>query len=568
MKSNKLFLLISLGVWLLTSNILAEKTEVKILGIQDKSILFNAKSRLSIKLKDLLKTNSHQINTLGIDEIKKAVQPYGYFNTTVTAQRKGHTVTYTVHLNEPSTIASIYIGITKPKNTPFNQNIFRAVVKKYKHHIFTQENYQNLKHDIQSKIIQQGYLFASLKDTHATVNPSNKSVDIKIQCTLNKKTLFGTIRYFGQGFSPSFLNRFAPIKTKETYNTKTINTFRNNLLKSGLFKSIRVTPDLDKNTHIIPIQVVYDPIDYYSYTIGLGLDSKQSLQLKTEVNLPRFNTRGHSVNFQIESSWTDINNKGFEINTKNQYIVPGYNPLTDQFIFEISQHSKFNQRLDDSRETEASIEFKDQKMNVQRSISLNYLYGETIPNNQPSTYSHQLYPKITINSLIPYPSIRSKVKIIAQILAASKKVSSDENLLRFLIQSLIKKDFSSGQRMYIKLEQGVLKTPHINQIPTSMKFATGGANSLRGFAYNSIGYGKYYRLLSFEIQTPIKPSWYLTGFYDAGFASMNKNATLHQSSGVGITWDTSIGNIGITAATPLKQAKKNWMIQLSIQTSI
>ena len=567
--------MISIGVLLLTSSILAQTSQFEVHGIKDKRILINAKSRVSIKLKDLLKSNSTQVSSLGIAEIKKAVQPFGYFNSQVTAKINSNlnSIIFTVQLNKPSNISSIHIGIIKPKNTPFDQRVFKHTVRQYKHKIFTQENYQDLKHDIQSKLTQQGYLFSTLTKTDAIVNPKNHTVEIHIKCNLNKRALFGDIEYFGKGLSKVFLDRFSTINKGDLYQTNAINAFRNKLLKSGLFKSIRVTPNLDNNNNNnnnnIPVQVSYQPTDYYNYTIGLGIDSKQSLQLKSEIHLPRFNSIGHALNLLIEGSWTDINNKGYEINAKNQYIIPGLNPLTDQFIFEFNQHSKFNQRLDDSRESEISLEFKDKIMDINRSFSINYLYGVTLPKNRfKSVESYLLYPKIGVDTLIQYPSINTKAKIFMQLIAASQNIASDENLIRFLIKSTIKRQFYKGQRMYIKMEQGFLQTSNINQIPTSMKFSTGGANSLRGFAYNSLGYGKYYRLLSLELQTPITSSWYLTGFYDTGFASMQRNPKSNQSSGFGLTWDSTIGNIGVTVATPLNQTKRKWLVQLSIQSSI
>jgi translocation and assembly module TamA len=102
----------------------------------------------------------------------------------------------------------------------------------------------------------------------------------------------------------------------------------------------------------------------------------------------------------------------------------------------------------------------------------------------------------------------------------------------------------------------------LRDIPPSLRFFTGGDQSVRGYSYQSLGPrdasgnvvgGTQLLTGSIELERALFKDWGVSLFYDAGNAFNSfSNITLFQGAGVGLHYYTSFGALNLSVARPLE----------------
>jgi translocation and assembly module TamA len=101
----------------------------------------------------------------------------------------------------------------------------------------------------------------------------------------------------------------------------------------------------------------------------------------------------------------------------------------------------------------------------------------------------------------------------------------------------------------------------IDDIPPSLRFFAGGAQSVRGYSYQSLGPrnnsgkvegGKQLLTAGIELERSLFSDWGVSIFYDAGNAFDSfTNISLFQGAGIGLHYYTTFGAVNLSVAKPL-----------------
>ena len=106
-----------------------------------------------------------------------------------------------------------------------------------------------------------------------------------------------------------------------------------------------------------------------------------------------------------------------------------------------------------------------------------------------------------------------------------------------------------------------------------MRFFAGGAQSVRGYAYRSLGPvdesgevvgGKYLLVGSIEFEHSFPNKWGVAVFYDAGDAIDDLDDKLARGAGFGLRWKSPVGSVRIDMATALDLEGNPWRLHISI----
>lgn len=98
------------------------------------------------------------------------------------------------------------------------------------------------------------------------------------------------------------------------------------------------------------------------------------------------------------------------------------------------------------------------------------------------------------------------------------------------------------------------------ELPTSLRFFTGGDASVRGYAYNTIGPtdsenvvigGKNLLVASVRYEHQVRDGWSLAAFVDSGDAFDGAKPELKTGVGVGLRWRSPVGPVRIDLASGL-----------------
>jgi translocation and assembly module TamA len=129
------------------------------------------------------------------------------------------------------------------------------------------------------------------------------------------------------------------------------------------------------------------------------------------------------------------------------------------------------------------------------------------------------------------------------------------------LQTTLIRSFTRRARWILRGDAGWIRTDDLLDLPPTRRFVTGGAQSVRGFAFETIGPGADADALvggstllvgSVEADYEVIPRWRLAGFADVGDA-MDTFADFDAELGVGlgIRWVSPLGMIRFDFASPL-----------------
>jgi translocation and assembly module TamA len=175
------------------------------------------------------------------------------------------------------------------------------------------------------------------------------------------------------------------------------------------------------------------------------------------------------------------------------------------------------------------------------------------------------------------PPIRSisaeGIALQFQLGGASKQLLSDQDFVRTYLRYSQGMPLGASDGLLFRGELGATFAPSSDGIPQDFLFRTGGSNSVRGYAYQSLGVeegsaivgGRYLVTLSGEYTHWISPSWGAAVFVDAGNAVDDWQAmSLAVGYGLGARWKSPIGPLGVDLAYGEREGKVRLDFSLAI----
>ena len=156
---------------------------------------------------------------------------------------------------------------------------------------------------------------------------------------------------------------------------------------------------------------------------------------------------------------------------------------------------------------------------------------------------------------------------------ASKEIISDTDFAQ--LQGTIKfiSSLNKNNRFITRGTLGSTWTDAFNELPTSVRFFAGGAQSVRGYRYRSLGPvdargevvgGKYLLSGSIEFEHSFTNVWGMAIFADAGNAIDHINDDLAKGAGFGFRWKSPVGPIRLDFASALSIDGEPWRIHITI----
>lgn len=127
-------------------------------------------------------------------------------------------------------------------------------------------------------------------------------------------------------------------------------------------------------------------------------------------------------------------------------------------------------------------------------------------------------------------------------------------------------------RLLTRLEGGATVVDDLAELPVSLRFFAGGDQSVRGYAYKSLGPldngelvgGRYLVAGSVEGEYRFLPKWAVAVFADAGNAFDHGDYALKQSVGIGMRWISPVGPVRVDIAHPINEPARNYRLHLTI----
>lgn len=505
-------------------------------------------------------------------EIREALQPFGFYQTSIESSLKikkeddNDTIweaKYVIKKNKPIPIKEINLKLLGDGE---HDKVLKKVFSKFPLKIdqtINHKAYESFKRQLLTLLTERGYFDGEFTQ-HLILIDLNQYI-AKITLTLDTKTRykFGDVRFESKEYAHSFLKRFRPYERGDYYNSNKLLNYQNVLSNNNYFRLIEVVPDINNTKDDrVDVDVKVTPAKKYNFTTGAGFGTDTGFRGKFSWDIRRVNKYGHRFSnlYQISQY---INN------TELRYLIPGAHPATDLFIFNagyVEDHAP--ERDLDTRTYIIGAQFiqNDPVETWARTWALNY-QSETF--NDPESPGNET-AKILLPS-IALERIKSNDRFITtkgyrirlETRGTSDLFLSSTSFLQGKVSAKYIHSIFERDRILTRGTIGVSEHSKADEIPPSLRFFTGGDNTVRGYGYQSLGPtqidsrgndivvgGRYLLEGSFEYERHLYKNYFAAFFYDTGNAMNNFNKSLKRSAGIGVRWHSPIGPVKIDIAYP------------------
>ena len=512
------------------------------------------------------------IHKKAAQEISLAIQPFGYYQSEIKSElikltEQQWKAVYSINLGSPLSIAEFNITLSDEinKDTEFKKLISERALQKGSN--FNHIKYEELKSSLANLAAERGYFDARFIEHRVEVNLKSNEAHVFLNYDGGKRYHFGEISLKQDVLEHELLQRYVPFKVGAPYTHKALLDLQQALNDSDYFNNVEVSSDkIDVESNEVRVVVKLTPRKRNRYSIGVGYGTDTGARAKLGWDIPRINKSGHRLNTEIK-----VSEIGYGVGA--QYRVPVFNPRTDQMVYSAGV---VNEKTTSSDSTISKIGAAlNRNLGLWRqSLALNYQQEEFIVATDRGI-SKLLMPSINYSRTWGRDIIYTLdgLRFDIGLRGASSELLSDQSFMQ--LQGGIKaiSSFGKSHRIITRGRLGTTLTDDFHQLPSSVRFFAGGAQSVRGYSYQSLGPkdingevvgGKHLMIGSVEYEYSLSNKWGFALFYDAGNAYDNLEDKLEHGAGFGFRWKSPIGAVRFDFASAISIPEQPWRLHINI----
>lgn len=504
-------------------------------------------------------------------QIKTALQVYGYYRATVKSdlhqEDDAWVASYTVDPGEPIRIASVDVAVEgQGQNNP----AIKAALAKFpirQGQVLVQPKYDAARDNLFRTAIEQGFLDARFVRREVKVDLGDYQVAITLHLQTGAQYYFGPVSFQQQGMDPVFLSHYVKFHPGDPYNPAQLLQLQSTLSDSGLFQSVEVRPrKAETRDQRVPIEVNIAARKRHQWRFGLGYATDTGARGSVNYNQlvgregDKFETR-----LLLSQTITSVS---------AGYTIPLADPVKDQLGF----GARYSDEIVQNRESvisHLSVSQTSAWGDWQRVISLNYDREVYTISGEPEATGRALYPVFSLNRIKADNRIntRNGYRIYFEVRGGNKNLLSDTNYAQVRLGLKLIHALNPNSRVLLRGDFGSTNVAYLDELPLSQRFFAGGDNSVRGYAYNSLGPknsygnvvgGKHLIVGSVEYDHHIAGKWSGAVFYDIGNAINSMSDPLVAGTGFGLRWNSPVGPVRIDFAWALDKPTDRFRLHVVV----
>lgn len=438
-------------------------------------------------------------------------------------------------------------------------------------------DYEDLKSSLSAVAVDQGYFAARFNRSELRVDLQRNIADVTIDFDPGPRYQFGTVNISPiDALSSRLIARYLPFVEGSPYSSDILIKLRESLNDSQYFSQVAVTPQLSMNLaegaagagnpedrqqagsriggrgeRLVPVTIELTPRARRSWSAGMGVSTDSGPRLTLAYQDHYFNRSGHRLKADAALSPT-------RQEPNLSYVIPMRNPATESLSISTGY---LGQQIDTFNSDTYRV-----GVSYRSSVDAWLLGNEWLQN----IYTNFQRENSEINDLreqsnltisgINWSRTQSDDpifptrgwRLFGQVSGASNAFLSDLSFLQLHLAGKYIHPFGRG-RLLLRAEAATTMVDALEELPVTIRFFTGGDQTVRGYQFNSLGAvnelgevigGKHLLTGSAEYDFEVRPGWKMAVFYDVGnsFADF-ATIQLHKGAGVGVRWMSPIGPI-------------------------
>lgn len=428
--------------------------------------------------------------------------------------------------------------------------------------------YEAAKQTLQNLALRRGYFDARFIQQRVLVDVAANTARVELVFDTGQRYRIGTVSFSDTPFRQSLLETMVPFEEGAPYDSAEIVDFNRTLLESQYFETVRVWPFPDRAVERrVPIEVTLEAAE--PNRLGLGLGYSTDVGPRTQINWRRrwLNSRGHSAGAQLELS-------ELRQTIQSQYRIPLSSPVDDVLEFQLGLQDEEFQDTDSRRFTLSAQRQRRLESGWRRILSLRWDYSDFRVGDDEEV-TKLLLPGLSFTRSRSNGGVDPTRgdRLLFSVEATHPALGSDIELQHVRVGGRWLRSISRRHRFTLRADAGALAASDFNEVPPSLRFFAGGDQSVRGYAYNSLGPrnaegevigGRYLLTGSVEYGWHFRDSWRLALFVDAGNAVDSLDEDYKVGSGFGIHWISPVGPVRLDFAWGVSEDDLPFRLHLSL----
>lgn len=558
----------------------AEPVEVFVEGLEG-DVLENVKEMLALPY-GLVQDG--QVDRLWLDrfgqqameKVQTALQPFGYYNATidVTIVEKDagrYRLAVKVAPGQPVRVAELSLLLHGPGAEEARLKQQAAAFPVQAGSVLRQPLYEKAKVALIALAQDMGFLDADFSVHEIIIAPTTTSAHIRLVLETGERYFFKEVTIEGAPDYPEeFLRRYLAFKPGELFSYTRLGETQLNFANSERFKEVKILPDRAASPATqVPVLVQLQPALPRSLRQGIGYGTDTGARFSIRYRDLNMLHRGHELNSNLF------------ISEHLQGFSPGYTwpGLAD---------------LMTSTSLQLNLQQEDINTYLSRVVALELNKTRGFSNGRSGTaYLKLLREEYTIgaqdsDARLVLPGLRFSggrydnpirpsygFRYDFDLRGTHQYLGSNTDLLQLISLGSYLQPLPQRFSVYLRTKVGItLLSDSLSELPPSLRFFAGGDQSVRGYAYQSLGPrdfngqvvgGKHLLTGSVEIERALLRNWGASVFYDAGNAFDSfTNVRLLQGVGVGVHYYTPVGVLNFSLARQVGVEEPNFHLHFTV----
>ncbi len=417
---------------------------------------------------------------------------------------------------------------------------------------FRQADWDAAKQRLLDQVGARRYAAARITHSRAEVDPEAGEVRLEVEIDSGPPFYLGALEVSGiEALPEGIVERYSTLEVGDPYDRDELLAFQAGLQNEPQFAAVIVEIDRDPaRAAATPVRV--QVAEALPKRVGFGV--------------------GYSTNtgYRVETSYRDVNlrQRGWELVSGIRLEQKRQSAFADVFLppKQGKHRDSFGALLD--RSDLEGLKVTSQAVGVARAtrrddietrLALRLQHEELEPDGAEATSTRTVtgnwtWIKRAVDDLL---DPRRGYVLEVQLGAGTTVAPSDRRFTRAYLRHV--RYFSVAERdvLILRGELGATFAGSREGIPQDFLFRTGGSQSVRGYAYQSLGVeegnatvgGRYLGTASAEYVHWLRPQWGVAAFVDTGDAADTRNAfDLKTGYGLGARWLSPAGPLAIDLA--------------------
>ena len=516
------------------------------------------------------------------DKVESALQALGYYQPEIEIDLQRTEpkwrLSIVVNAGEPVRVRDINIQILGAAANDDNFTRLTSDTGFSSGDVLHHGRFESFRENVLSLGQRRGYLRGEIAASRIEVQVEAGTADIMLWYDSGPRLLFGEIIVDNTLIDSDLFDSMLTFQPGDYFDQVRLQELQSLLQRTNYFSSVIVLPQRKRSPgDRVPVVVNLQRAKRHSFDVGVGYSTDTEERMSLTWRTPRINRHGHSQQTRLE--YSPINPSG-----RFTYSIPISDPLTD--VVQLWARVEENEFGDiDSRQNELGIKRETKNRNWIYGYSLRELNESWDIAGYSASNDYLLFGG-SVSRRTHRGSIVDPEWGFSQLYtveATADQLGSDLDLLRFTAALRYVMTPVPRNRLVTRLDLGRVKIANGDRrdLAPSLAFFAGGSQSIRGYAYQSLGdeltvvepNGETKTLVvggdrlvigSLEYQYYFTDTWRGALFVDAGDAFDRGEFDAKVGAGFGVHYVTPVGAVRVELANSVSEDDPSWRLVFAI----